>query len=98
MRKPTRLAMASLSILATSALVSGSASAATGDTYGAKAAAEALTISIAGTTLTGSSAVAELSDLPLATATASELLLPIAPRPPHAIHACATASAASSSR
>lgn len=76
MRKPTRLALASLSILATSALVGGSASAATVDTYAAKASAEALTISVGGTTLTGSSAVAELSNLPRATASATELLLP----------------------
>ena len=87
MRKPTRLAMASLSILATSALVSGSASAATGDTYAAKASAEALTISIAGTTLTGSNAVAELSNLPLATASASELFLPIAEAKTHTAQA-----------
>lgn len=76
MRKPHRLALASLSILATSALVGGSASAATPDTYAAKASAEALTISVGGTMLTGSSAIAELSSEPLATATSTELLIP----------------------
>ncbi len=83
MRKPTRLAMLGLSVLATSAMVAGTASAqtagASADSYGAQATAESLMISIAGQQLTGSKATASLdnpSAAPTANALASNLLTP----------------------
>lgn len=86
MRKSSRLAMLGLSVIATSGLVAGSASAAevgvgTG-TYGAQANAESLTISVAGTQLTGSKATATLAHDPVSEATASMILTPaFAPEP-----------------
>jgi hypothetical protein len=80
MRKPSRLAILGLSVVATTALVGGTAGAqgaSTGaDTFGARANAEALTISIAGTQLTGSKVTADLNQNPESAATASMLLLP----------------------
>ena len=80
MRKTSRLALLGLSVLTTTALVSGTAAAQTtnagADTYGARAQAEALTISIAGTQLTGSKVTADLNNDPSSVATASMLLLP----------------------
>lgn len=81
MRKPTRLAMLGLSVIATSALVGGTAGAqgagAGADQFGARADAEAMTISIAGTQLTGSKVTADLGHDPLSgAATASMLLVP----------------------
>ena len=81
MRKTSRLTMLGLSVISTTALFAGTASAA-GDTYAAKANAEALTISIGGTQITGSGSLAELNNDPLATATVTQLLTPgIAPKP-----------------
>jgi hypothetical protein len=80
MRKPTHLAMIALSVLATSAMVGGTAGAqgagTTAGQYGAKANAEAMVISIAGTQITGSNATAELNNDPMGVATASNMLLP----------------------
>jgi len=80
MRKTTRLATLGLSILATSALLTGPAGAATAttgaDQYGARANAESLTISVAGTQLTGSKATADLNNDPTSSATASNILTP----------------------
>jgi len=86
MRKTTRLATLGLSILATSALLTGPAGAATAatgaDQYGAKANAESLTISVAGTQLTGSKASANLNNDPTSAAEATEVLTPaFAPDP-----------------
>jgi hypothetical protein len=80
MRKSTRLATLGLSILATSALLTGPAGAATAatgaDQYGARANAESLTISIAGTQLTGSKATADLNNDPTSAAEATNILTP----------------------
>jgi hypothetical protein len=80
MRKPTRLAMLGLSVLATTAMVGGTAGAqgaGTGaDQFGARANAEAMTVSIAGTQLTGSKVTADLNNDPTSAATASMLLIP----------------------
>jgi hypothetical protein len=80
MRKPTHLAMIGLAVLATSAMVGGTAGAqgagSTAGQYGAKANAEAMTITIAGTQLTGSNVTAELNNDPMAAATASNMLVP----------------------
>ena len=83
MRKPTRLAMLGLSVLATSAMVAGTASAQTtgagAGSYGAQANAESLMISVAGVQLTGSKAVASLDNpgtVPTSKAMASLLLTP----------------------
>src|SRR5687768_12718548 len=82
MRKSTRLAMVGLSVLATSAMVAGTASAQTGagaGSYGAQANAESLMISVAGTQLTGTKAVASLDNpgtAPTSKAMASLLLTP----------------------
>lgn len=90
MRKPSRLAMVGLSVLATSAMIGGVAGAAptatTGaDSYGARANAESLTISIGGQQLTGSKATASLDNpatAPTSEATATMLLTPaFAPDP-----------------
>lgn len=76
MRKPNRLAILGLSVVATSALFAGSASAqVTGagtGSYGAQANAESLMISVGGVQLTGSKAVASL-DNPAATPTSKAL-------------------------
>jgi hypothetical protein len=80
MRKTTRLATLGLSVLATSALLTGPAGAATAttgaDQYGARANAESLTISIAGTQLTGSKATADLNNDPTSAAEATNILTP----------------------
>jgi hypothetical protein len=80
MRKHTRLAMLGVAVIATSAMVGGTAGAqgagTAADQFGARANAEALTISIGGQQLTGSNVTAELNDNPLAAATASNMLLP----------------------
>ena len=94
MRKTTRLATLGLSILATSALLTGPAGAATAtsaaDQYGARANAESLTISIAGTQLTGSKASADLHNDPTSAAEATTILTPaFAPDP---LKAAATAA------
>jgi len=79
MRKSTRLVMVGLSVLATSAMVGGTAGAqgagSGADKFGARANAEALTISIAGTQLTGSKVTADLNNDPASAATASQMLL-----------------------
>jgi hypothetical protein len=90
MRTTTRLATLGLSILATSALLTGPAGAATAtttaDQYGARANAESLTISIAGTQLTGSKASADLNNDPRSAAEATEVLTPaFAPDPLKAV-------------
>ena len=82
MRKSTRLAMVGLSVLATSAMVAGTAAAQTGagaGSYGAQANAESLMISVAGTQITGSKAVASLDNpgtAPTSKALATMLLTP----------------------
>jgi len=83
MRKPTRLAMLGLSVIATSAMVAGTASAQTAGantgSYGASANAESLMISVGGVQLTGSKAVASLDNpgtTPTSKAEASMLLTP----------------------
>jgi hypothetical protein len=80
MRKPTRLAMIGLAVVASSAIVGGTAAAqgagTTAGQYGASAHAEAMTISIGGTQLTGSNVTADLNNDPMASATASNMLLP----------------------
>ncbi|MEA3020458.1 MAG: hypothetical protein QOI47_1982 [Actinomycetota bacterium] len=80
MRKITRLATCGVALLAASALVGGVAGAqgagAGADTYGARATAEALTISVAGNQLTGSKVTADLNNNLQSSATASELLIP----------------------
>lgn len=86
MRKTTRLATLGLSILATSALLTGPAGAATAttgaDQYGARANAESMTISIAGTQITGSKATAALNNDPTSSAEATTILTPaFAPDP-----------------
>ena len=79
MRKSTRLVMVGLSVIATSAMVGGTAGAqgagSGADKFGARANAEALTISIAGTQLTGSKVTADLNNDPASAATASQMLL-----------------------
>ena len=83
MRKPNRLALLGLSVIATSAMVAGTASAQTTGagtgSYGAQASAESLTISIGGQQLTGSKALASLDNpaaSPTAKALASMILTP----------------------
>src|SRR5687768_6745815 len=79
MRKPTRLAMIGLSVLATSALFAGTASAeaptAYADKFAARADAQAMTISLFGTQITGSHAMADLDAAPQGKATVTELIL-----------------------
>src|SRR5687768_14239372 len=79
MRKPTRLAMIGLSVLATSALFAGTASAeaptAYADKFAARAEASAMTISLFGTQITGSHALADLDASPTGKATVTELIL-----------------------
>jgi hypothetical protein len=94
MRKSTRLATLGLSVLAAGAMLTGPAGAATtgtaADQYGAKATAESLTISIAGTQLTGSKAIADLDNDPSSAAEATMVLTPaFAPEP---LKAAATAA------
>jgi hypothetical protein len=87
MRKITRLGMLGLSVVAASALVASPAGAApaagtSADQFGARANAESLTISIAGTQLTGSKATADLNNDPTSAAEASMILTPaFAPEP-----------------
>lgn len=78
MRKSTRIATLGLSLVVTSGLVAGSAGAdpVSADSFGARAHAEAMTISIAGTQLTGSAASADLDHDPSSAASVTELLLP----------------------
>ena len=84
MRKSSRLALLGISVLTTTALVSGTAGAqgagAAADQFGATANAESLVISIAGQQLTGSKVTATLDDAvnadPTSAATASLLLTP----------------------
>lgn len=79
MRKINRLAMLGLSVIATSGLVAGTASAETAtahaDKFAARATADAMTIDLFGTRITGSNAVADLDANPQGTATVRELVL-----------------------
>jgi hypothetical protein len=87
MRKMTRLGMLGLSVVAASSLVASPAGASpaagtNADQFGARANAESLTISIAGTQLTGSKATADLNNDPTSAAEASMILTPaFAPEP-----------------
>jgi hypothetical protein len=98
MRKITRLATLGLSVVAAGALMAVPAGAAPtagagADQYGARANAESLTISIAGTQLTGSKALADLNNDPASSAEATMILTPaFAPEP---LKAAATASSPS---
>lgn len=80
MRTTTRIATLGLSVIVTSGLVAGSAGAETAtagaDSFGARSHAEAMTISIAGTQITGSAASADLDHDPSSVATVTELLIP----------------------
>jgi hypothetical protein len=80
MRTTSKLVTLGLSVVVTSALVAGQAGAETAtaaaDSFGARAHAEAMTISIAGTQLTGSAAAAELAHDPKSAAQVTELLIP----------------------
>ena len=79
MRKTSKLATLGLGVVITSAMIAGSAGAeppVRADQFGARAHAEALTIRIAGTQLTGSAVSADLSHAPNAVAKVSTLLLP----------------------
>lgn len=79
MRTTSRLALLSVSVLAATGLFAGTASAgsatAYADNFAARADAQALTISLFGTQITGSHAVADLDAAPQGTATVTELLL-----------------------
>jgi len=87
MRKSTRLATLGLSIVAVSAMLATPAGAnpaagTNADQFGAQANAESMTISIAGTNITGSSAKASLANDPTSAAEATEILTPaFAPAP-----------------
>lgn len=79
MRNSRRLATIGVSIVATGALLGGTAAAQTSaaaDAYGGTASSDALTISLFGQTITTSAATAELKPL-LAKATATEVLTPL---------------------
>lgn len=79
MRNSRRLATIGVSIVATGALLGGTAAAqatADADAYGGTASAEALTINLFGQTITTSAATAELTPA-LAKATATEVLTPL---------------------
>src|SRR5687767_1510782 len=76
MRNSRRLAMVASAVIATGALIAGSAGGAAAETssFEATARADALTISVFGTTLTTSAATARLTE-DTAKATATETLL-----------------------
>ena len=80
MRTTSKITALGLAVLAASGLLAGQAGAETAtaaaDSFGARAHAEAMTISIAGTKVTGSAADAVLDQAPLGKATVSELLVP----------------------
>jgi hypothetical protein len=80
MRTTSKITALGLAVLAASGLLAGQAGAETAtaaaDSFGARAHAEAMTISIAGTKITGSAADALLDQAPLGKATVSELLVP----------------------
>lgn len=87
MRKITRLATLGLSVVAAGVMVANPASAAPtagagADQFGARANAEALTISIAGTQLTGSKVTANLNNDPTSAAEATTILTPAFAPPP----------------
>ena len=80
MRTTSKITAAGLAVLAATGLLAGVAGAetatASADSFGARSHAEAMTISIAGTKLTGSAAEAMLDQAPTGKASVSELLIP----------------------
>lgn len=78
LKNSRRMTTLGLSVLACGALVGGAATAQAAGSYASSASAEALTIKIAGTVLTTSSATAALSSAPQASASATEILGPVA--------------------
>lgn len=81
MRKTSaKIATLGLGVVVATAMIGGQAAAETAtaaaDQYGARAHAEAMTITVAGTQLTGSAANAALDHAPQSSATVTELLLP----------------------
>ena len=80
MRKTAKFTALGLAVVASSSLLVGQAGAetatASADSFGARSHAEAMTISIAGTKLTGSAADASLDQSPTGKASVTELLVP----------------------
>jgi len=81
MRKTSKLVTLGLGVAIAASLVGGQAASAetataAADSFGAQAVAEAMSIKIAGTQLTGSSATAALDHAPKGIATVAELLIP----------------------
>jgi hypothetical protein len=81
MRKSQKLATLGLGVVVATAMIGGQAAGAetastSADSYGAQAHAEAMVISIAGTKITGSEAMASLDQSPKGAASVTELLVP----------------------